>query len=77
MELYLDLLSQPCRTVFMFAKAVGIPFEFKRVDLITGKSCRHASAQGFQASELERHFTLSGETLQKRQSGKHLLTWEK
>lgn len=37
MELYLDLFSQPCRTVFMFAKAVGIPFEFKRVDLITGQ----------------------------------------
>ncbi|KAM3610868.1 uncharacterized protein V6R79_009905 [Siganus canaliculatus] len=33
MELYLDLLSQPCRSVFMFAKAVGIPFEFKLVQL--------------------------------------------
>ncbi|XP_076585881.1 glutathione S-transferase theta-1a [Chaetodon auriga] len=37
MELYLDLLSQPCRSVFMFAKALRIPFEFKRVDLLTGQ----------------------------------------
>ncbi|XP_022623820.1 glutathione S-transferase theta-1-like [Seriola dumerili] len=37
MELYLDLFSQPCRSVFLFAKAVGIPFEFKRVDLCTGQ----------------------------------------
>nr|ADY80024.1 glutathione S-transferase theta 1b [Oplegnathus fasciatus] len=37
MELYLDLHSQPCRSVFMFAKAVGIPFEFKLVDLTSGQ----------------------------------------
>lgn len=36
MELYLDLHSQPCRSVFLFAKAVGIPFEYKFVDLATG-----------------------------------------
>lgn len=36
MELYLDLHSQPCRSVFLFAKAVGIPFEFKLVDLAAG-----------------------------------------
>lgn len=38
MELYLDLYSQPCRSVFLFAKLAGIPFEFKHVDLIAGKS---------------------------------------
>ena len=37
MELYLDLHSQPCRAVFLFAKAVGIPFEFKLVDLAAGQ----------------------------------------
>ncbi|XP_068558897.1 glutathione S-transferase theta-1a [Cebidichthys violaceus] len=37
MELYLDLHSQPCRSVFLFAKAVGIPFEFKLVDLSKGQ----------------------------------------
>ncbi|XP_020514185.2 glutathione S-transferase theta-1a [Labrus bergylta] len=37
MELYLDLHSQPCRSVFMFARAAGIPFEFKLVDLSTGQ----------------------------------------
>ncbi|XP_070760070.1 glutathione S-transferase theta-1a [Enoplosus armatus] len=36
MELYLDLHSQPCRSVFLFARAVGIPFEFKLVDLAAG-----------------------------------------
>ncbi|KAM9360924.1 glutathione S-transferase theta-1a [Symphorus nematophorus] len=37
MELYLDLHSQPCRSVFLFAKVVGIPFEFKLVNLSTGQ----------------------------------------
>uniref|UniRef100_A0A3B4FIQ7 Glutathione S-transferase theta 1a n=1 Tax=Pundamilia nyererei TaxID=303518 RepID=A0A3B4FIQ7_9CICH len=36
-ELYLDLISPPCRAVFLFAKALGIPFEFKYVDLIAGQ----------------------------------------
>ncbi|KAM3868177.1 glutathione S-transferase theta-1a [Diretmus argenteus] len=37
LELYLDLHSQPCRAVFLFAKTVGIPFEFKLVDLTSGQ----------------------------------------
>ncbi|XP_040897525.1 glutathione S-transferase theta-1a [Toxotes jaculatrix] len=37
MELYLDLYSPPCRSVFLFAKVVGIPFEFKMVDLAAGQ----------------------------------------
>ncbi|XP_029915274.1 glutathione S-transferase theta-1a [Myripristis murdjan] len=37
LELYLDLHSQPCRSVFLFAKTVGIPFEFKLVDLTEGQ----------------------------------------
>lgn len=37
MELYLDLFSQPCRSVFLFAKVAGIPFDFKHVDLVAGK----------------------------------------
>ncbi|XP_010748941.2 glutathione S-transferase theta-1a [Larimichthys crocea] len=37
MELYLDMHSPPCRLVFLFAKAVGIPFEFKHVELSTGQ----------------------------------------
>lgn len=37
MELYLDLFSQPCRSVFLFAKVTGIPFDFKHVDLAAGK----------------------------------------
>ncbi len=36
MELYLDLLSQPCRSVYLLAKVAGIPFEFKQVDLLAG-----------------------------------------
>nr|ACQ58896.1 Glutathione S-transferase theta-1 [Anoplopoma fimbria] len=37
MELYLDLHSQPCRSVFLFAKAVGIPFEVKLVEISKGQ----------------------------------------
>ncbi|XP_061625248.1 glutathione S-transferase theta-1a [Phyllopteryx taeniolatus] len=37
MELYLDLRSQPCRSLFMFAKVNAIPFEFKLVDLAKGE----------------------------------------
>ncbi|XP_051525708.1 glutathione S-transferase theta-1a [Myxocyprinus asiaticus] len=37
LELYLDLHSQPCRAVFLFAKITEIPFEYKAVDLSAGE----------------------------------------
>ncbi|XP_073675332.1 glutathione S-transferase theta-1a [Garra rufa] len=37
LELYLDLHSQPCRSVFLFAKINKIPFEYKAVDLSAGE----------------------------------------
>ncbi|KAM4649213.1 glutathione S-transferase theta-1 [Amazona ochrocephala] len=33
LELYLDLLSQPCRSIYIFARSNNIPFEFKQVEL--------------------------------------------
>ncbi|XP_072537122.1 glutathione S-transferase theta-1a [Salminus brasiliensis] len=38
LELYLDLHSQPCRSVYTFAKLANIPFEFKAVDLASGEN---------------------------------------
>ncbi|XP_030623693.1 glutathione S-transferase theta-1a [Chanos chanos] len=37
LELFLDLHSQPCRSVFIFAKAANIPFEYKAVVLASGE----------------------------------------
>uniref|UniRef100_A0A8B9SM31 glutathione transferase n=1 Tax=Anas platyrhynchos TaxID=8839 RepID=A0A8B9SM31_ANAPL len=36
LELYLDLLSQPCRSIYIFARSNNIPFEFKHVELFKG-----------------------------------------
>lgn len=37
MELYLDLSSQPCRSVYIFAKKNNIPVEIKTISLMNGE----------------------------------------
>ncbi|XP_068182461.1 glutathione S-transferase theta-1b [Antennarius striatus] len=37
LKLYLDMVSQPCRAVYMFAKKNNIPFTFKHVSLMKGE----------------------------------------
>nr|XP_044988655.1 glutathione S-transferase theta-3 isoform X2 [Jaculus jaculus] len=45
LELYLDLLSQPCRAIYIFAKKNGIPFQLRPVELLKGQHYTDAFAQ--------------------------------
>ncbi|KAL1771445.1 glutathione S-transferase theta-2 [Sigmodon hispidus] len=51
LELYLDLLSQPCRAVYIFAKKNDIPFQMHTVDIIKGQ---HVSEQFSQMNCLQK-----------------------
>ncbi|CAL8329206.1 unnamed protein product [Merluccius merluccius] len=37
LELYLDLFSQPCRSVYIFARTNSIPFDLRKVSLLQGE----------------------------------------
>ncbi|XP_038954370.1 glutathione S-transferase theta-1 isoform X4 [Rattus norvegicus] len=45
LELYLDLLSQPCRAIYIFAKKNNIPFQMHTVELRKGEHLSDAFAQ--------------------------------
>ena len=36
LEFYCDLVSQPCRAVYIFLKVTGVPFELKTLELRKG-----------------------------------------
>ncbi|XP_004636372.1 glutathione S-transferase theta-3-like [Octodon degus] len=45
LELYLDLMSQPCRAVYIFCKKNGIPFQLRPVELLKGQHYTDSFAQ--------------------------------
>uniref|UniRef100_A0A8D2B2G2 Glutathione S-transferase theta-2 n=1 Tax=Sciurus vulgaris TaxID=55149 RepID=A0A8D2B2G2_SCIVU len=45
LELYLDLLSQPCRAVYIFAKKNSIPFQLHTVLFLEGQTCSKEFSQ--------------------------------
>lgn len=51
LELYLNLLSQPCRAVYIFAKKNGIPFKMHTVEILKGQL---ASEQFSQVNSLRK-----------------------
>ncbi|XP_037352197.1 glutathione S-transferase theta-2B-like [Talpa occidentalis] len=55
LELYLDMLSQPCRAVYIFAKKNGIPFELHTVEIFKGQ---HLCKEFSQVNSLQKLPTL-------------------
>lgn len=51
LELYVDLLSQPSRAVYIFAKKNNIPMELRTVDLLKG---HHLNKELFPVNSLQR-----------------------
>ncbi|XP_032253509.1 glutathione S-transferase theta-2B-like isoform X2 [Phoca vitulina] len=51
LELYLDLLSQPCRAVYIFAKKNGIPFKLCITEVLKGQLL---SKEFFQINRLQK-----------------------
>ncbi|KAM8961983.1 glutathione S-transferase theta-1-like [Pelodytes ibericus] len=66
LTIYLDLLSQPCRSVYIFTKANNIPFQNQEVKLFTGahltEDFRKVNAFGRVPALKDEDFTLSEST---------------
>jgi glutathione S-transferase len=52
LKLYGNLLSQPCRAIFMLLKACQIPYEFELVDMAKGMLLNNTECSNFPGAQV-------------------------
>lgn len=57
LKFYYDLMSQPCRAIYILLKASNIPFEGCRVDLAAGEQPLHKFLRVLTIVVLGAHYT--------------------